>query len=83
MLDKYKKELAELDESIPKMESLIGRPFEKDVELKQMKAELIVLEKEISEKIKGNMAKQNVVVETTPDLEMEAEEIEQQQEIGR
>ena len=75
LVEKYKKDLAELDESIPKMESLIGRPFEKEMELKQMKAELSVLEKEISGKIKENTAKQNGVVEPNTGLGPETEEV--------
>ena len=82
MLVKYKKELAGLDDSIATLEILIVKPFEKDTELQQMKSEHARLEKEISQKIKENMAKQ-ADVEIVPDLEIETEEVEQQQAIER
>ena len=45
------------------------------MELKQMKAEFSVLEKEISGKIKENTAKQNGVVEPNTGLGPETEEV--------
>lgn len=83
LLDKYKKDLAGLNTSIPKMEGLIARPFEKDAALKQMKAEHAGLEKEISQKIKENMPKQADAAGTIPELAIETDEVEQQPEIGR
>lgn len=52
LVEKYQKELKEADENIPKLESLIGRPFEKDAELQQMKSDLSGLEREIALKIR-------------------------------
>lgn len=49
---KYEKELKELEGSVPKMESLIGKPFEKEKELQEMKSELGRLEREIAIAIK-------------------------------
>ena len=83
LLVKYKKELAGLNDSIATLEILIVKPFEKDTELQQMKAEHARLEKDIGQKIKENMEKQADVVEITQDLEPETEEIEQPQAIGR
>jgi hypothetical protein len=83
LLDKYKKDLSGLNASIPKMQDLIARPFEKEIELKQMKAEHAGLEREISQKIKENMSKQADVAGTIPVLPIETEEVEQQPDTGR
>jgi N12 class adenine-specific DNA methylase len=59
MLDKYKKELAELDENIPKLETLLSKPFEKDREIQQLKSELGNLERQIAVTIQEKQLKQN------------------------
>jgi N12 class adenine-specific DNA methylase len=49
--EQYQQKIKEADEAIPMLEKVIARPFEKDAELKEMRAELTKLEKEISENI--------------------------------
>jgi N12 class adenine-specific DNA methylase len=51
LVEKYKKELIETEGTIPKLEALLGRPFEKEAELQQMKIELYSLDREIAMKI--------------------------------
>ena len=75
LLEKYRKELREAAENIPKLESLIGRPFEKEAELQQMKSELSGLERQIAlniqqkqmedaqQKIALNESKEAVIVQ--------------------
>lgn len=52
LVEKYSKELAEQQKQIPQLQSLLGKPFEKEQELIAMKSELNVLEKEIARKIR-------------------------------
>jgi len=47
----YEAKLKELDDSIPVLQGIIGKPFEKDAQLKAMKIKLAELEKKISDKI--------------------------------
>lgn len=54
LLSRYQKELAELNDNIETTAALVSKPFEKEEELKQMKAEHAKLEKEISQKIREN-----------------------------
>ncbi|QJD96094.1 hypothetical protein HH214_09515 [Mucilaginibacter robiniae] len=53
LLDKHTKELETLREQIPQMEKLIGRPFDREAELQQLKSELTRLEQEIAAQIRG------------------------------
>jgi hypothetical protein len=57
--EKYKKSLAELEKNIPMVATLTSKPFEKEIELAQMKSELSKLERQISLKIQGKQMKQN------------------------
>ncbi len=58
MLDKYQKDLAGLNESIPQLESLLNKPFEKDREIQQLKSELSSLERQIAVTIQEKQLKQ-------------------------
>jgi N12 class adenine-specific DNA methylase len=78
LLVKYQKERAGLDANIATMETLICKPFEKETELKQMKAELTRLEKEISEKIKAGQAKPEAI---EVNMVTETEQIEQRPQL--
>jgi hypothetical protein len=51
LVEKYTKEQQAQRDQIPQLQTLLGRPFEKDQELIAMKSELNVLEKEIARKI--------------------------------
>ncbi|MEO6868005.1 MAG: helicase-related protein [Ginsengibacter sp.] len=57
--EKYQKMLGELEKNIPMMASLAIKPFEKEVELQQLKNNLSKLEREIAIKIQENQMKQN------------------------
>jgi N12 class adenine-specific DNA methylase len=50
--DQYQKKVDEAIAAIPMLEKVIARPFEKEAELKDLKTELSLLEKEITAKIK-------------------------------
>jgi N12 class adenine-specific DNA methylase len=52
LVEKYTKELAAMDEQLPQMRSLLGKPFEKEKDLQAMKSELSRLEKEIAANIR-------------------------------
>src|SRR6218665_533535 len=52
--EQHDKELSELDKHIPVLEQLIQKPFEKEEELKVLKAEHSRLEREISLKLQAN-----------------------------
>ncbi|SFQ30556.1 helicase-related protein [Parafilimonas terrae] len=56
--EKYERSLAELDNTIPKLEQLTAKPFLQETELQQMKTELASLEREIAIKIQENQLKQ-------------------------
>ncbi|MFB9843969.1 SNF2-related protein [Mucilaginibacter ginsenosidivorans] len=49
----------ELDAQIPQLEALVGKPFEREAELRDMKAELVRLEREIAQRIKAEHRAQN------------------------
>ncbi|RYD91938.1 MAG: DNA methylase, partial [Sphingobacteriales bacterium] len=49
--DKYQKSISDIDEQLPRLQQLTAKPFSKEPELQQMKAELSRLEKEIAQKI--------------------------------
>jgi N12 class adenine-specific DNA methylase len=49
--DQYQKKVDEAIAAIPMLEKIIARPFEKETELKDLKTELSLLEKEIAAKI--------------------------------
>jgi N12 class adenine-specific DNA methylase len=57
--EKYEKHVIEIEKNIPMVAALASKPFEKDVELLQMKSELSKLEREIGLKIQENQMKQN------------------------
>jgi len=61
--EKYQKNLKELEQNIPMLEHLVVKPFEKEVELTQLKKEVSKLEMEISIKIQENQMKQHNVTE--------------------
>ena len=54
MKEKYQKTLQELEKDIPVLQLLVTKPFEKDAELVQFKADVSKLEREISIKIQKN-----------------------------
>ncbi len=56
--DKYEKSLAELERNIPVLEHIILKPFEKEGELAQLKADAARLEREITIKIQTNQMQQ-------------------------
>lgn len=56
--EKYERSLADLDNTIPKLEQLTAKPFLQEPELQQMKTELANLEREIAIKIQENQLKQ-------------------------
>lgn len=56
--EKYESSLADLDNTIPKLEQLTTKPFLQEPELQQMKTELANLEREIAIKIQENQLKQ-------------------------
>ena len=51
LVEKYGKELKEMAEQVPQLKAMLGKPFEKESELQQMKSELSRLEREIAQKI--------------------------------
>ncbi|MES2107933.1 MAG: helicase-related protein [Bacteroidota bacterium] len=51
LVEKYQKELQEMDEQVPQLKGLLDKPFEKETELQQMKSDLSRLEREIAQKI--------------------------------
>ncbi|SEN57775.1 Helicase conserved C-terminal domain-containing protein [Mucilaginibacter gossypiicola] len=52
--EQYQKKVDEAEAAIPMLEKIIGRPFEKEAELRELKSELSILEKEIAAKILAN-----------------------------
>jgi len=55
--EKYGKEVHEMEDQIPKLKSIAGKPFEKETELAELKKELTGLEQKIAQKIKENQMK--------------------------
>jgi len=51
LVEKYGKELKEMDEQAPQLKAMLDKPFEKESDLQQMKSELAKLEREIARKI--------------------------------
>jgi hypothetical protein len=62
--EKYEKNLAEIEKNIPIVASLAMKPFEREVELAQMKSELSNLERQISLKIQEKQMKQNGLLDS-------------------
>jgi hypothetical protein len=62
--EKYEKTLGDLEKNIPKVATLASKPFEKEVELAQMKSELSNLERQISLKIQEKQMKQNGLLDS-------------------
>jgi len=58
LLEKYQKELADLNDNIPKLEALLSKPFEQDREIQQLKNELSSLERQIAVTIQEKQLKQ-------------------------
>jgi N12 class adenine-specific DNA methylase len=54
----YQKDVDEADKEIPMLEKVIARPFEKEAELRDLKAELSLLEKQIASGIKEKQVQQ-------------------------
>jgi N12 class adenine-specific DNA methylase len=65
LVEKHYKDLKEIEEQQPQLKNLLGKPFEKEVELQQMKSELFKLEQQIAQKIheKQEAQKQGAQVE--------------------
>jgi hypothetical protein len=66
LVEKYSKELAEQQAQIPQLQTLLGKPSEKEQELIAMKSELNVLEKEIARKIREKQEAQQQVEGVAP-----------------
>ncbi|MCW3110559.1 MAG: putative methylase, partial [Segetibacter sp.] len=62
--EKYEKSLTELEKNIPMVTTLVSKPFEREVELAQMKSELSNLERQISLKIQEKQMKQNGLLDS-------------------
>jgi N12 class adenine-specific DNA methylase len=62
--EQYQKRVDEANAEIPMLEKVIERPFEKEAELRDLKSELSLLEKEIAAKI---LEKKLLETNTTPD----------------
>jgi N12 class adenine-specific DNA methylase len=58
LVEKYQKDIRELDEQLPQLQGMFHKPFEKEAELQQMKSELGKLEREIAQKIKEKQEQQ-------------------------
>ncbi|MBT2560133.1 DNA methylase [Pedobacter sp. ISL-68] len=63
--EKYGKELDTYNKEVPVLRGIMEKSFGKDAELAQLKAELSLLEKKISENIRDSQA--NALVEADPD----------------
>jgi hypothetical protein len=74
--EKYQKSFNELEQNIPLMLQLTQRPFEKQLELAQLKTDLSRLEREITIKIQENQMKQNGGMEPSPDKTQEKKQTE-------
>jgi hypothetical protein len=68
--EKYQKTLSELEQNIPMVEQIAKKPFEKEPELQQLKAECSRLEREITIKIQANQMKQHSETELSKDIEI-------------
>lgn len=62
LVEKYKEDITKDEKEIPKLNVLLKKPFERETELNQLKAQVAELEKEINEKI---CVKQTEVPDTT------------------
>jgi len=51
LVEKHTKEIKEIGEQLPQLQSLLSKPFEKETELREMKTALSRLEREIAQKI--------------------------------
>ena len=79
--EKYQKNLQELKQNIPMFQQLISKPFEKELELAQLKKDVSKLEREISIKIQENQMKQHnstneslLEIKETPVIKMDTKE---------
>ncbi len=68
---KYEKNLRELEQSIPMLQQLVSKPFEKEGELTQLKKNVLKLEREISITIQEKQMKPH---DTADDIKIEAKE---------
>lgn len=75
LIKKYTTEIIEADRQIPQLDSLSQKPFEKEVELKNMKTELSRLEREIT----VNLQKQQLLSEGVK--QMDFSEMKKEDEI--
>lgn len=65
--EQYEKKVNEADHQVPMLEKVIGRPFEKETELRELKSQLSILEKEIAAKIHEKQLQQNMQSSKTDD----------------
>jgi N12 class adenine-specific DNA methylase len=76
LMESHKKELKEIETNIPLLKRIIEKPFEKEVELKEMKIQVEYLGREISLKILENQLKANEVpIEVPNEVPNEVEKI--------
>lgn len=73
---RYEKELLQFEQECPQLERLAGKPFVQEEELKNMKAELATLEKDIAKKLADKQAENADSDEETNEEITEAEEVE-------
>lgn len=79
--EKYQKNLDEINQNILMLQQLISKPFEKDVELDQLKKDVLKLEREISIKIQTNQMNHHdatinnkAEIKTVPVIKMDCRE---------
>lgn len=74
--DKYQKSISDIDEQLPRLQQLTAKPFSKEPELQQMKAELSRLEKEIAQKIQdkqlGQAGQETHTIADKPVIQLDA-----------
>jgi N12 class adenine-specific DNA methylase len=58
LVEKYQKDIKEIDEQLPQLKAMLDKPFEKENELQQMRSELSRLEQEIAQKIREKQEQQ-------------------------
>lgn len=64
LLERHRKQLAELEKNSIVLADLVAKPFGKEAELAQMKTDLARLERELSLKIKESQMRQNGLLES-------------------
>jgi hypothetical protein len=60
LVEKYQKDIKEMEGQLPQLQGMLHKPFEKEAELQQMKSELSRLEREIAQKIREKQEQQQL-----------------------